>query len=71
MNSPGHRANILNGKFTQIGVAVGRGTFEDHEVWIGVQVFARPLSDCPQPNAALKAAAADFVKAVEKGALVP
>jgi uncharacterized protein YkwD len=54
MDSPGHRANILNGKFTQIGVAVGQGNFDGRQVWIGVQVFSRPLSACPQPNVALK-----------------
>jgi uncharacterized protein YkwD len=53
MASPGHRANILNTKFTQIGVAVGKGTFEGHTVWLAVQEFGEPLSDCPFPEASL------------------
>lgn len=55
MNSPGHRANILNAKFSEIGVAVIRGQFEGKTTWLAVQVFARPLASCPQPDTALKA----------------
>lgn len=55
MNSPGHRANILNTKYAEIGVAVQRGTYEGHRVWMAVQEFGRPLSDCPEPSASLEA----------------
>ncbi len=54
MASPGHRANILNGRFTEIGVAVVKGTYEGGTVWIGVQEFGLPLSTCEEPNVALK-----------------
>ncbi len=54
MNSPGHRANILNAHYTQIGVAVREGMFQGQETWIAVQVFGRPASDCPSPDANLK-----------------
>lgn len=54
MNSPGHRANILNPRFEEIGVAVARGIFENMEVWLAVQEFGLPLSACPQPEPALK-----------------
>lgn len=54
MNSPGHRANILNTHYTEIGVAVGYGKFQGSNVWIAVQVFGRPASDCPGPDASLK-----------------
>jgi len=54
MNSPGHRANILNVRYQEIGVAVGRGMFEGHETWLAVQEFGLPLSACPQPSASLK-----------------
>ncbi len=50
MASPGHRANILNRKFTEIGVAVRKGTFEGKSVWLAVQEFGEPLSDCPFPD---------------------
>jgi uncharacterized protein YkwD len=54
MNSPGHRANILGQQYDQIGVAVGQGMFQGDNVWIAVQVFGRPLSDCPAPDNTLK-----------------
>ena len=47
MASPGHRANILNAKYTEIGVAVGRGTYEGKTVWMAVQHFGLPKSACP------------------------
>jgi len=47
MASPGHRANILNKNYTEIGVAVGRGTFRGQDTWMAVQHFALPRSACP------------------------
>lgn len=55
MNSPGHRANILNTRFREIGVAVGKGLFDGKQTWLAVQVFALPLAVCPQANPSLKA----------------
>lgn len=54
MNSPGHRANILNTHYDQIGVAVREGTFQGKDAWIAVQIFGRPASDCPAPDANLE-----------------
>lgn len=54
MNSPGHRANILNNRYTEIGVAIIKGTYEGRSVWIGVQEFGLPLSTCSEPSLALK-----------------
>lgn len=54
MASPGHRANILNSKFTEIGVAVVKGKYKGENVWIGVQEFGRPLSACQQPSTEIK-----------------
>jgi hypothetical protein len=54
MNSPGHRANILNNRYTEIGVAVIKGTYKGETVWIGVQEFGLPLSACVQPDNNLK-----------------
>lgn len=47
MNSPGHRANILQKKFTEIGVATVTGTYKGREVWVSVQEFGRPRTACP------------------------
>lgn len=54
MDSPGHRANILNGQFTEIGVSVIKGTYEGYQTWMAVQHFGRPLSSCPAPNSGLE-----------------
>jgi uncharacterized protein YkwD len=54
MNSPGHRANILDMHYTQIGVAVREGMFEGSETWLAVQIFGRPASDCTAPDANLE-----------------
>lgn len=54
MDSPGHRANILNGKFQEIGVAAKKGMFDGKEVWLAVQEFGAPLSSCPNPKSSLK-----------------
>ncbi len=54
MNSPGHRANILSDRFQEIGIAVGRGTFEGKQTWLAVQSFARPLSSCPSVEESLR-----------------
>ncbi len=55
MASSGHRANILNNRYAEIGVAVVKGTYKGESVWIGVQEFGLPLSACAEPDASLKA----------------
>jgi uncharacterized protein YkwD len=54
MNSPGHRANILNNRYTEIGVAVVKGTYKGNTVWVGVQEFGLPLSSCSEPDINVK-----------------
>lgn len=54
MSSPGHRANIINAKYTEIGVAAREGVFEGRKVWMAVQEFGRPLTDCPKVDGSLK-----------------
>jgi len=54
MASPGHRENILNRGFTEIGVAVMAGKFEGKNTWVAVQEFGTPLSICPPIDASLK-----------------
>ncbi len=54
MDSPGHRANILNNRYTEIGVAIIKGSYKGDTVWIGVQEFGLPISACPQSDINLK-----------------
>jgi hypothetical protein len=42
MNSPLHRANILNSYFTEIGIATAKGTYQGKETVYVVQEFGRP-----------------------------
>lgn len=54
MDSPGHRANILNIRYSEIGVAIVKGIYKGETVWIGVQEFGLPLSSCDEPDKNLK-----------------
>jgi len=42
MNSEGHRANILNEKFTEIGIATAKGMYKGKEAVFVVQFFGLP-----------------------------
>lgn len=50
MASPGHRKNILNSSYQDIGIGVEKGTFKDQQVWVAVQIFGTPIDVCPQPK---------------------
>jgi len=54
MDSPGHRENILNRSYQEIGVSVIQGTFEGKTTWLAVQHFGLPLSVCPGPDELIK-----------------
>lgn len=54
MDSPGHRENILKPAFSEIGVGVRRGYYEGQSVWMAVQEFGRPASECPIPSEVLE-----------------
>ncbi len=43
MNSPGHRQNIENSNFTQIGIASARGIYQGRETIFVVQLFGTPV----------------------------
>jgi len=42
MNSPTHRDNIMNARYTEIGIAVAEGTYEGRPAIFAVQMFGRP-----------------------------
>ncbi len=54
MNSPGHKANILNKNYTEIGISAVQGNYEGHYVWFAVQEFGRPMDACPKTDETLK-----------------
>jgi hypothetical protein len=43
MNSPGHRSNILNSKFTEIGIATQSGVYQGQQTIFVAQMFGKPL----------------------------
>ncbi|XOU94651.1 MAG: CAP domain-containing protein [Candidatus Kerfeldbacteria bacterium] len=48
MNSPTHEKNIMNTKYTQMGIAVIEGVLEGHETMILVEHFGTPY-EAPAP----------------------
>jgi uncharacterized protein YkwD len=58
MKSPTHRANILNARFTEIGIATASGTYKGKETVFVVQMFGTPkvvsqhdaLAQVPSPS---------------------
>lgn len=54
MASPGHKKNILDPRYQEIGLAVGQGMYQGRKQWLIVQHFAKPLSSCSSPNGSLK-----------------
>ena len=54
MASPGHRENILNPSFSEIGVYTKEDLYNGADMVMGVQIFGNPTSSCPYPDASLK-----------------
>jgi len=50
MNSPGHRANILNSDFTEIGVGTAKGEFDGSPTVYVVQLFGTPAVAMAEPS---------------------
>ena len=48
MDSPTHRANILNPKYTEIGAAVGISDYKGQKQWMAVQHFGKPMPICAE-----------------------
>lgn len=44
MNSPGHKANIMNKAFQEIGIGIAKGMYNGHETTIVVQMFGTPIA---------------------------
>ncbi|RJR30959.1 CAP domain-containing protein [Candidatus Parcubacteria bacterium] len=41
-NSDGHRHNMLNSKYTEMGAAAGYGMFKGKNRWVAVELFGQP-----------------------------
>jgi len=53
MASPGHRANILNKDFVEIGVASDLSDYQGRTTWISVQEFGQPAPNCQTPDSSI------------------
>ncbi len=57
MDSPTHRANIINGNYTEIGIGTATGRFEGYKTVYVVQLFGTPVAPAiaqaaePEPQA--------------------
>lgn len=47
MGSPTHKANIMNPRYQEIGIAVVNGSLEGMETTLVVQMFGRPTAETP------------------------
>ena len=54
MNSPGHRANILNTSYVEIGIYAAQGEYQGRKVWFAVQHFGTTRGACPAVSQSLK-----------------
>jgi hypothetical protein len=54
MDSPGHKENILNKKYQDIGISIKKGSYEGNEVYFAVQHFGTSKDVCPIINLELK-----------------
>lgn len=48
MASTGHRSNILDARYQDIGIGIDRGMFQGSMQWVIVQHFGKPISACVQ-----------------------
>ena len=60
MNSPGHRQNIMNGNFSEIGIAIAQGIYQGKETIFVVELFGRPSE--PEPTVLSKPTATTVSK---------
>lgn len=70
MNSPTHRANIVNSRYQEIGVAVVNGTLQGTDTTLVVQLFGRPR-EAAQPSVVPATSVQDTIKAAVVPAAAP
>lgn len=56
MDSPGHRENILNENYLEIGIYIARGKYQGRNVWFAVQHFGTTRNVCPKIDSNIKMA---------------
>ena len=54
MKSPGHKANIVNPQYQEIGAYAAQATYQGRRVWFAVQHFGTSQAVCPKIDTNLK-----------------
>lgn len=67
MHSPTHRDNLLNGKYSEVGIATALGKYKGKDAIFVVQHFGTPLTFAPMPNVAPVTAALGGAAGVANG----
>tara|TARA_B100000745_G_C20151817_1_gene394898 strand:+ start:2160 stop:3188 length:1029 start_codon:yes stop_codon:yes gene_type:complete len=62
MNSPTHRANIMNDNFTEMGVGVAEGVFEGSDTVFVVQLFGAPAMVTAIPQSDVQTESVTLIK---------
>lgn len=66
MDSPGHKANVLNSAFKDVGYAVMNGTLQGQQTTLVVAMYAAPNAPAPAPKPAPTPAPAPTATATPK-----
>lgn len=65
MRSPSHKANVLSGRFTEIGIGMATGTYKGRETIFVVQLFGAPQkAEAAEPAVAAEGERKDDITAV-------
>lgn len=65
MESEGHRTNILNSSFTEVGIATARGIYKGRETTFVVQFFGRPALQIAQAGGTVSAGTTEDISIEE------
>lgn len=71
MRSPSHRANIMNGHYTEIGIGVAEGEYQGRHTVFVVQFFGSPANALPRTSVVLSEEVAKAVPAATNPAAAP
>jgi uncharacterized protein YkwD len=71
MNSKAHKDNLLNTKYTEIGVAVGSGKIEGKPVTLVVQMFGKPQTSTLAQNSATETATMGAIESARLNLFAP
>jgi hypothetical protein len=66
LNSPTHRENIMDDKFTEIGIGTAKGRYQDYDTVFVVQMFGAPAAPLIEPEPASAELETEAVNVVDE-----